>query len=511
VAVDTKASPLVIFGLDAGDGDLIKRWAQEGYLPTISSIMRRGCWGTLTGPEQITEHGVWISLLSGISRAQHGYYHWRPLKPGTYELQLSNFREVDAVPFWACLQGSDKRVAIIDAPEVDIVAGLSGVQVANWAPHNPHFATCAEPAELLTDLRRRFGSQRPVEEKVDGSIAQDRKIYRGLLEQIEQKGALSRYLITPGRFDLIFVGFSETHIAGHQFWGYRPQAQKPNSATSENELTRAIRKVYQAIDRQIGLLLTELPERSNVFIVSQVGIQDDYPNLRLLEAFCRQLGYQVPAESAPLSLRPLALARRIIPEAWRISLSRHLPRQTRERLLADQFRSSTNWRRTSAFPIPAFYTGFIRINLRGREPEGIVEPGPEYEALLDRLEADLKQLVDPQTGEPAAKRVARTVELFGGGPPSSLPDLFVEWFPTPYFKRRVVHPEAVLVQEELQFHRNSHHTHTGFLAAVGPSIHGRGEIGEVPLLDLAPTFLSSLGQPIPEKLPGKLIEAVAHG
>lgn len=510
MAVDTKTSPLVIFGLDAGDADLIGRWAQEGYLPAISSIMRRGCWGTLTGPEQITEHGVWISLLSGLSRAQHGYYHWRPLTPGTYELHCSDLREVDAPPFWARLQGRNKNVVTIDALEARPVAGLSGVQLANWATHNPQFDTCTEPADLLTELRRRFGPQLRVEEKVDGSTAQDGKTCRGLLEQIAQKGALSRHLVTTSHFDVVFVGFSEAHIAGHQFWRYRPEAQRADSAMAENELTHAIRNVYQAIDRQIGLLLRELPERSNVFVVSQVGIQDDYPNQRLLEAFCRQLGYQVPAEPAAFSLEPLALARRALPEAWRIALSRYLPRQTRERLLADQFRSGTNWSRTTAFPIPAFYTGFLRVNLRGREPEGIVEPGPEYEAVLNRLEADLRQLVDPQTGGPAVKRMARTVEVFGGDPPFSLPDLFVEWSPTPYLKSRVVHPKAELVQEKLDFQRNSHHTHSGFLAAAGPSLHGRGAIGEISLLDLAPTFLSLLGQPIPENLSGKMIEAIAH-
>lgn len=213
MAVDTKTSPLVIFGLDAGDADLIERWAQEGYLPAISSIMRRGCWGTLTGPEQITEHGVWISLLSGISRAQHGYYHWRPLTPGTYELHCSDLREVDAPPFWARLQGRNKNVVTIDALEARPVAGLSGVQLANWATHNPQFDTCTEPADLLTELRRRFGPQLRVEEKVDGSTAQDGKTCRGLLEQIAQKGALSRHLVTTSHFDVVFVGFSEAHIA----------------------------------------------------------------------------------------------------------------------------------------------------------------------------------------------------------------------------------------------------------------------------------------------------------
>jgi predicted AlkP superfamily phosphohydrolase/phosphomutase len=230
----------------------------------------------------------------------------------------------------------------------------------------------------------------------------------------------------------------------------------------------------------------------------------------LTEAFCRHLGYQIPVESALRPLRLLDFARRVIPAAWRIALSRRLPRKTRERLLVDQFRNGTDWRKTTAFALPSFYTGFLRVNLRGREPQGVVEPGAGYEALLDRLEADLRQLIDPVTNQPAVRQVARTVELFGGGSPVSLPDLFFEWTPTSYLKRRVIHPRAVLTQENLDFSRGTHHTHHGFVAAAGPSIQ-QGALGAIQVLDLSPTFLFLLGEPVPQRMTGQVIKALVHG
>jgi hypothetical protein len=76
-----------------------------------------------------------------------------------------------------------------------------------------------------------------------------------------------------------------------------------------------------------------------------------------------------------LYLNPLALAQRPAPKAWRVAFSQLLTYQIQERLLADQFRHGTNWHKTTAFAIPSLYTSYVRVNLRGREPQGIVEPG----------------------------------------------------------------------------------------------------------------------------------------
>ncbi len=501
--INTKSSPLIIIGLDAGDPDFIQNWAREGYLPTIAAIMNRGCWGQTGGAELISEHGVWISLFSGISRCEHGYYYFRQLKPETYNLETVTGPDIDAPPFWSYLTGSDKKVATIDVPDSYPITGLPGIQVANWDVHNSwnpdYFVPTSEPAELIKEIQDKFGQKLSPVEKLESSFEDDRRLRAELLRRVEKKGALCRYLLSRDRFDVVVILFSESHAANHQFWKHHP-----GISSEKNELTHSIRDIYTAIDLEIGLILAKLPGEHNVFIVSSVGMEDDYPTSGLTEAFLRQLGYQVPPESNGFSLSPMSLARRVIPESLRIALSRYLPREKREQILSTQFLNGTNWKKTTAFAIPSAYTSFIRVNLRGREPEGIVQPGVEYTELLNRIEADLKLLVDPETNKPAVTGVTKTVQLFDCAPHSSLPDLFVEWQPG-RFMQRVLHPGAELIQKKPDFFRRSDYSQHGFFAASGVQIEKYGKLDDIELLDLAPTFLSILNEPVPERMTGRAI------
>ena len=80
----SRKTPLVIFGFDAGDAPLMARWIADGSLPTLKSIVEGGSHGRLAGPEMISEHGMWVTLTSGVSRSEHGYYYHRQLVPGSY-------------------------------------------------------------------------------------------------------------------------------------------------------------------------------------------------------------------------------------------------------------------------------------------------------------------------------------------------------------------------------------------------------------------------------------------
>lgn len=503
MAFVTTPSPLIVLGLEAADLHLITQWAKDGLLPTIASVMERGCWGRLAGPEMVSEHGVWVSLYSGLSRPQHGYYYWRPMKPGTYDLELADFQALGTLPFWTDVRGRPRKVAIIDPPEAHPQPGLPGVQLGNWAPHNARYATCSEPADLLDHLRRRFGSPMQVEERIESTPLADRTIHRGLLKQIEQKGAICRYLIGTDRYDLIVITFFESHVAGHQFLKYR----SAEALALDGSLANALRDVYQAIDEQMGLVIEAVPE-ANVFVLSNVGLHEEYPSRKLLESFCRELGYKADARSPSVGLNTLNWALERVPRSWRLAARHHMPKRVLQRAQSEQFRTSTDWGRTTVFPIPSLYTGFLRVNLRGREPQGIVSPGREYVALLDRLEEDLTLLVDPRSNQPAVKKVTRTAELFDGDSPIWLPDVFVVWTPTGYLVEQVVHPNAVLVQEDLDFTRGSHHTHQGFVAAAGPGIRQGGCLGDVEVLDLAPTLLALMGESVPERMSGRAIESM---
>ena len=119
--MSAESGPLVILGIDAGDPDFLERWVRDDHLPTLARIMDRGSWGRTGGSELISEHGVWVSIFSGISRREHGYYYYRQLRPGTYDLETVVGLDVDAPPFWRQIDLAGRRVALIDIPDYDAV------------------------------------------------------------------------------------------------------------------------------------------------------------------------------------------------------------------------------------------------------------------------------------------------------------------------------------------------------------------------------------------------------
>jgi predicted AlkP superfamily phosphohydrolase/phosphomutase len=500
--------PLVILGLDVGDADAIERWAGEGHLPTIAGLMERGAWGRTAGPETVCEYGIGTALFSGVSRADHGYYYFRQLALGTYDMKKVRPPNEEAPPFWSHLSASGERVLIVDAPDTRLVRGLPGVQIVNWATHHgARYPAEAEPPEVLETAPRRPFGKRLVHPDPNSTLENDLGLYHLLLDRTRQQGGLFRQLLSRGPFDVTAVFFSETHAATHLFWKYRPEGE--GSYPETHPLRHGIRDVYQAVDSEMRQFLDLLPAEANVFFVTLYGMQDEHPTSTLIESFLEALGYHAIG-AAPGSggggrkaRDPMSLARRLVPEGLRTAISRRLPEDIQERLLASRLRDTTDWSRTTAFAIPSLFTSFVRVNLRGREPRGIVAPGAEYDALLARIEEDLGQLVDADTGLPAVREVSRATTLFGDGPPQSLPDLFVEWVPGPRMLGTVRHPRATLVQEKPAFYMDSQEKLTGFVAGAGPGLARSGPLGDVDLLDLAPTFLALLGHPTPGTMRGR--------
>ncbi|HVY54415.1 MAG TPA: hypothetical protein VHC46_01520, partial [Thermodesulfobacteriota bacterium] len=365
----------------------------------------------------------------------------------------------------------------------------------NWDPY--HFKTDSEPPEIIEEVSRKFGSKLLTRENYKSTYEEDLDIYRKLLQNVRTKGEMCRFLIGRGEYDVSLMIFAESHAANHQFWKYHPDNRERGA--EDCELTHAIREVYKAVDSEVGKILERF-ENPNICIVSSVGMEDDYPNAGLAESFLRRFGYQVSPPPGKVSFSPLDIARRLLPEELRIALSKRMTREKREQLVSDLFRKGTDWTRTRAFAIPVSYTSFIRINLRGREPQGIVGDD-EYTALTDEIVNGLLKLTDAETGEPAILSVNKSKELFGPRPHVNLPDIFVEWKPG-RFMRSVRHPEGEIGQKKPEFFRRSDHSSFGFIALSGPSVKTKGRSKDIDVLDIAPTFMSLLEEPVPEIMSG---------
>jgi predicted AlkP superfamily phosphohydrolase/phosphomutase len=136
--------------------------------------------------------------------------------------------------------------------------------------------------------------------------------------------------------------------------------------------------------------------------------------------------------------------------------------------------------------------GGVRINLEGREPAGLVRPGPEMEAICDQIRRDLLALVNVATGRPAVRAVERTDHHHPRSPQDSLPDLLIEWNSDAQIetlwsaKTGIVHGPAI-------HWRTGDHRPTGLLLAAGPGIHAGTDLGEIAIGDLGPTICARLG------------------
>jgi predicted AlkP superfamily phosphohydrolase/phosphomutase len=486
---------LIVWVLDSADIDLMLRWTADGSLPNIAALWRDSQVCPIGGAGWFDEIGTWVTAYSGLPQTQHGYYCARRLKPGTYTMERTRLTDAAVRPCWQEMKEPGFRALIWEPMEGSPAPGLAGTQVFNVTAHQEAYAAeppATIPQSYLETVRQKLGRRRSLQFNHFGKqLTYYQKLLHDNLGLFDRKSPILRGLVHDGHHDLIVIGVNEIHDAGHLLWSFMDG--KSPRRDPKGKLADGVHTLYRRIDQEIGAVMELLPAGSAVCLLSTYGMQDQYPSLGLAEDFMLRLGYQIP-RSAPIRDKTLrGLARKVLPEGLRYEVSKHLPSKMQQSLLFSSFAENTDFTRSRAFVVPAsLYTSQIRVNLKGREPAGVVAPGRDYTALLEEIETDLRQLVDTVNGEPAVKRVVRTAGYHIDGPSELLPDLFIHWKPARHFMDRLIHPRAEIKQRRSSFHRESGHRKPGFAAISGPGIRPR-QGGEACLLDIAPTLLDLMG------------------
>jgi predicted AlkP superfamily phosphohydrolase/phosphomutase len=166
--------------------------------------------------------------------------------------------------------------------------------------------------------------------------------------------------------------------------------------------------------------------------------------------------------------------------------------------------SDIKWTKTQAFSRGK--EGDIFINLKGRDPHGIVNPGAEYESVRDSIIDRLSKLIDPETGRNAVDRVYRAEELYKGPMLEWAPDLIIEWHDTAYMPTESDRDrESIFVprwREYMNWPTTGSHQIDGILFAKGPGISKAKRVEGARIIDMMPTWLCALNQRIPADLEG---------
>jgi predicted AlkP superfamily phosphohydrolase/phosphomutase len=188
-----------------------------------------------------------------------------------------------------------------------------------------------------------------------------------------------------------------------------------------------------------------------------------------------------------------------LPFHWVRPVLTRLPLAVTDRLVAMWSARMFDWSQTRYFPMPMDESGYLRINLRGREPAGIVDAGEEYASVCSRLERWLLSLRDADSGAAIATAVIRAYEEADPRAPyrDLLPDLIVPWSgPAASQTREIVSTELpefrFRVPDRLPSGRSGNHTDAAWFIAQGPGV-GQGTLSaKHSVLDLLPTVLQYL-------------------
>jgi len=398
--------------------------------------------------------------------------------------------------FWKILSDAGFRCTVFDAPYTHPEQGFSGSQVFDWGSWAKYLGPMSVPPATLRQLGKRFGKDPIGLEAHDIGLAglDSEEMKRRLVKSVRTKVDAANWLMDQAPWDLFFLVFGETHPAAHYCWF--PSADSVGGPSAEG---MPIRRIYEEIDRGLGLILSRLGRETTLLVVSGDGVGPNHSGWHLLPEVLRRLGYLAepsaeeannsPGDDDTRRSDPVKMIRDLLPKDFRKAIARQLPRSLRDKLAQRVDTAAIDWSRTRAYCLPTDLEGCIRVNLQGREPEGIVAPGAEYDELCASLTSSLEQLVDVGSGRPAVSRVVRTDQEFPGPKRESLPDLIVLWSSNEDLSG-VSSEEIGVVEAESPDERPGTHSPPGFLLAHGKSVGGDSSLDIRHIYDVAPQVLS---------------------
>ncbi|MGI9331342.1 MAG: alkaline phosphatase family protein [Gammaproteobacteria bacterium] len=504
---------LLFLGLCSGDPELIRHWCANGQLPHLRGFLGESLVGEAQALPGCYVGAHWPSFISGSHPGHHGIHSWEQLRPGSYETYRCEAATYSQrPPFWDALSMAGKRLCMLDIPHSRISEDINGLQTVEWGAHDAAYGFQTSTPELKAEILERFG-RHPVSGESDADRdAQALLEFRDeLLDGIRRKTQLTLHYLKQEPWDLFAQVFTEAHCAGHLFW-HTHDIEHPRHAEVAGICSDLLLTVYQAIDEALGEILEAVSADTTVILLANHGIGPKYGAQHLLEPIL--LGLDVSAQRIQVP-RPPGLRDRLDPiltGAWQNlpaplkMLLQPLRRRTVDWVTGDRRPQSLIDRAASlCFPVQNnSASGAIRVNLMGREPAGRVQPGAEYEALLDRLTNEFLALRNEETGMAIVDRVYRADEHYPGEARSQLPDLFIEWAATAPVAA-VSSPTLAPVTGQYDYCRTGDHRPGGMYAARAPYLRA-GDVGPiVTCLDFAPTISDFLGMPV-QGLDGRTID-----
>ncbi|MFC7236122.1 alkaline phosphatase family protein [Halosegnis marinus] len=473
----------VVLGLDGVPWDLIDRWTEAGELPAFARLRREGAAGPLASTTPPTTPLAWPSIATGVWPDKHGIHGFRRLTRD-YGHELYGANACRHPRLWEMVSPAHVGNVPMTYPagEVDgkLVAGMlsRSTGAGEGFTHPPELAD--EVAERIPDYRIGL-SWADYADDPDALVAD-------IGEMVEARRELFRLLAEdePAPWRLLFFVFTAPDRLQHLVW-------------DEDVLLDH----YERLDDVLAEVMETVEERgATLYVVSDHGFGPVERHANVNTALA-EAGYLARKGSASRgTLARLGVSKAGVKRALGSvgiddrALVRALPdalvRGVAATVPGDHVLFDVDYPNTTAF---CYGPGLVYVNDTERFAAGTVAP-EDVPAVRAEVAAMLRDVTDPETGEAA-------LDVYEGGDGEGAPDLVVDARDPLEVSTSLA--DAVFTDPESV---NASHRSEGVLLAWGPDIAPGSAPAAASVVDLAPTLLHVLGEPVPAGADGRVLHEI---
>lgn len=496
----------LVVGFDALDFEYLDRYAEN--LPTFTRLREAGIQAPLESTHPPWTGSAWPSMYTGTNPSHHGVYDFFAHEGYPDEAAIATRDDVNQPAIWNYLSDAGDRSVVLNVPVTHPAEEIEGALVPGYLATED---TPGSPEGIRSELSNTIDQEYTIYSRAETSTDKDEKL-AGYLDLVDLRSRAAAAMLESRDWEFGFVQVQKTDAVFHNF-----------------ESDRAFQQVYEAADAFLATVLESVDDSVNVVVCSDHGIGHRSGYAIYVNEILREKGLvegttdgtesklssvktdltgevsdtdeddgagmltrMATSASAGLSRAGISPAA-VYSTAQRVGLGPVLD-ATIPSNLKTATAETVDWRTSMAYCRSGAELG-VRINLEGRDPEGIVPPD-KYESVREEIITTLEDARTPD-GEPAFERVVRREAVYDGPYAEDACDvLFV-----PNGMNHTIGTKLygrAFVSVDLYDHERE-----GVFIANGPDIDSAVDVAGLSLTDVAPLVMGLLDRPVPARMTGQ--------
>jgi len=504
---------VLILGLDGATFDLMLPWIEQGHLPTLGGLLEGGAHSRLASTIPPITPCAWSSFMTGKNPGKHGLFDFVEPIPGSRGFRFTNASSRRGKSLWGILSEAQQRVGVVNVPMTYPPEEVNGFLISGLDTPHEH-----SPFMFPASLRQQLKAQQ-IGYRIDlqhlGNMRTDARRQKQLDDifraETERTRAM-KYLSGAYPSDFRMIVYGATDQVQHHFWHYMDRRHDKYDAAGAKKFQNAIRDTYIHIDGCIASLLEDQDRETVVVVMSDHGFGPTTGVRLRLNQVLEDAGLLTFVKERQSGRVKRALAG-VLDKLLRSTLSPDMKRTIAGLLPGVRVwferldEAEVDWDQTRAYVNEAYRSSpAIWINRRNGQAEG------NTEAIAEGVASILKLLLDPHTKQPVVANVYRTRDLYHGPFADRAPELLPSWWEDGFLldqsipngpRELLVERSETPIQGGVEF-AGSHRLDGVFMIAGGPVRPGL-EFQGAEIIDVAPTVLYLMGQPVPADMDGRVL------